>query len=180
MKLSWLIIPLTFSACANIEPKPTVTPVAEETLVTSTASTSNTLILARNTNFVTCTSPAPDATYSQAEQASGQASGTRNSESGVFSESSSAFGLQGRSPAVLMTRELFFRTCEFSRNYNLSQQQAYELYLKTLKIAASGWDAEAARTTVTIGESQTTDVTHQTLLVPGAASVSDKGVDDGF
>ncbi|MEO1502553.1 MAG: hypothetical protein AAFS08_18475 [Pseudomonadota bacterium] len=180
MKLVWLMIPLTLGACGAIEPKPTVTPVDEETIVTSTASTSNTLILARNTDFVTCTAPAPDATYAQAEAARGTASGARNSESGGFSEASSANGLQGRSPAVLMTRELFFRTCEFSRNYNLTQQQAYELYLKTMQVAATGWDTEAARTTVSIGESQTADITNQTLLVPEASSTADKGPDDGF
>ena len=73
-------------------------------------------------------------------------------------------GLGGRTPAVLMTREWFFRSCEFSRNYNLTKQEAYQLYLKTLAAVMAGWGKEAAQTTVNIGDTET--VTTVPLVVP--------------
>lgn len=184
MKRLIVFVPLVLSACAQtMEPRPTVTQVQDETVLTSTASTSNTLILDKNTDFITCTTPAPDATFSQTASGSFDGRLGGNDDQGNFAEGSTAAGMPGRSPAVLMTRELFFRTCEFSRNYGLTKAEAYDLYLKTMHIAASGWRTEGGRTTVTIGESQTPDITRQTLVVPGSGgdnSTDDELSDDGF
>lgn len=135
-----------------MEPRPTVTPVAEETVITSTASTTSTLVLDRNTDYVTCTAPAPDATFGQSEQANLSAALAAGTDTVSGTESTTSTVMPGRTPAVLMTRELFYRACEFSRNYRLTKAEAYDLYIKTLHAAAKGWDDEVAQTTVTIGE----------------------------
>lgn len=168
------VFPLAAVAACTVpdEPKPTVTPVLDETVITSTASTTNTLVLDRNTSFITCTAPAPDATFSQGETGSVSAAAVGSSDGVTAGETSSAAGLPGRSPAVLMTRELFFRSCEFSRNYNLTKSEAYDLYVKTLDVASTGWSREAGNTTVSIGESQTADVTNQTVLTPTAQTAA--------
>jgi len=70
-------------------------------------------------------------------------------------ESSGETEMTGRTPGVLMTRELFFRTCEFSKNYKLLQDQALKLYLQTLNAASKGWISEVEKTTITIGETTT-------------------------
>ncbi len=156
---------LLMTGCASLEePRPTVTEVKEETIITSTASTSHTLVLDRKTDFMTCTAPAPDATFAQGADGSVSASLTGKSEKAGFGDSSQENGLGGRTPAVLMSRELFFRSCEFSRNFNLSKDEAYQLYLKTLAAVLAGWSKEATQTTVSIGETET--VTVQPLDVP--------------
>lgn len=55
-----------------------------------------------------------------------------------FSESASrgALALGGRTPAVLITRELMYRTCEMIMNLSLDQDAALALYIKTLDIIA--------------------------------------------
>ena len=58
----------------------------------------------------------------------------------------------GRTPAVLMARELFFRLCEFSRNHDLTKNDAMALYRKTLDAVKEVWQTEARKTTVNIGE----------------------------
>jgi hypothetical protein len=50
-----------------------------------------------------------------------------------FSENSGAGILGGRDRAVLLARDLLYRTCEFSLNYHLEKEEAKELYMKTLK-----------------------------------------------
>lgn len=55
--------------------------------------------------------------------------GTNLNESGNTGE----VVLGGRSPAVLITRELMYRACEMVLNLNLNAEQATDLYLKTLE-----------------------------------------------
>lgn len=145
------------------EPGPTVSQIKEETIITSTASVSHTLILDRNTDFMTCTTPSPDATFLQGADGLSSMGLAEKSENAGFGESSQENSLGGRSSAVLMTRELFFRPSESSRNYNLTKSEAYQLYLKTLAVVSDGCAKEATQTTVIIGE--TDAVTTEPLVV---------------
>lgn len=153
-----------------MEPEPTVIPVQEETIISSTASTSNTLVLKKDTDFVTCTAPAPDASFSQSSTARVDASVAGNSDDAAMAEGSASTAMPGRSPAVLMTRELFFRACEFSRNYELTKHEAHQLYMATMKAAQAGWAAEAKQTTVSVGDAQIAPVTNQTFVAPDLMS----------
>ena len=74
----------------------------------------------------TCTMPQPDATFSvTTEEGVGLAIGSEEATMG-----SSEAEMVGRTPTVLMSRELFFRTCEFSVNYNLSKKKCQiKIYL---------------------------------------------------
>ena len=60
--------------------------------------------------------------------------------------------MAGRTPAVLLARELFYRACEFSTNYQLTKQEAIDLYTSTLQVVQKGWENEAQKTTITIGD----------------------------
>ncbi|KKO47567.1 hypothetical protein VT06_16325 [Arsukibacterium sp. MJ3] len=42
--------------------------------------------------------------------------------------------LGGRSPAVLMVRELLYRTCEFNMNNNDNPAESRAIYIETLRI----------------------------------------------
>ena len=57
---------------------------------------------------------------------------TIDDESVSEGSSKAAVNLGGRSPSVLIIRELMFRACELTMNLNLSKEEALELYHKTL------------------------------------------------
>ena len=78
------------------------------------------------------------------------------------SEDSAETELTGRTPGVLMTRELFFRLCEFSRNYDLTKEEAKALYVQTLQTVSGGWNNEIGNTSIKIGETAT-HVVNQTV-----------------
>ena len=61
--------------------------------------------------------------------------------------------MAGRTPSVLMAREMFFRACEFSANFDLNKQEALTLYNQTLKTIGDAWATEAQNTTITVGDS---------------------------
>ena len=63
--------------------------------------------------------------------------------------------MTGRTPAVLIARELFYRACEFSTNFRLTKEEAVKIYESTLKTVEKGWVGETKKTTVTIGDTLT-------------------------
>ena len=77
----------------------------------------------------------------------------RNSEGGNDASGSVNAEMEGRTPGVLMAREMFYRACEFTSNFDLSKDQAMEVYLKTLDAVSQGWAIEAGNTSVTVGDS---------------------------
>ncbi len=68
-------------------------------------------------------------------------------------ENSDEVEMQGRTPALLLSRELLYRFCEFSRNHKVSKEEALDLYRHNLKIIEGIAHSEAEHTTITIGES---------------------------
>ncbi len=147
---------LVLGGCAQLyEPKPVSSPVQDETIISRTAALSHTYVLDKDTKFVTCAEPAPDASFSQGES-SGFALSFLNfggtPSSGEQAEDSDEVELTGRTPGVLMTRELFFRLCEFSRNYDLTKEEAKALYVQTLQTVSGGWNNEIGNTSIKIGE----------------------------
>lgn len=77
-------------------------------------------------------------------------------DSGGDSQNSSEVEMAGRTPTVLIARELFYRACEFSFNFKLDKTEATAIYNKTLDIIKEGWLKEAGQTTVTVGDKVTT------------------------
>ena len=82
--------------------------------------------------------------------------GRSDSEESSISASTGEEEMDGRTPALLMTRELLYRTCEFAANYNLTKEEATKLFLSTIAIVSKGWSIEASKTTITIGDSLAT------------------------
>ena len=153
---------LTAAGCTDIyEPTPKITKIESAWMISDTASLSSTLVRTPKSDIVTCSEPQPDAAFNQGESADVNVSlisvgGGSDSSNDGQSESSEETELAGRTPAVLMSRELFFRACEFSQNYKLSKDEALDLYNKTLEIVDKNWAVEAGQTTVTIGDTITT------------------------
>ena len=161
---------------SDVRPFFEVTPVKEETVISRTSALSNVYVLDKDTNFVTCTEPPPDSAYQQLEDMDLSFSLVKvggNDKAGG-AEGSEEAPLVGRTPGVLIARELFFRACEFSRNYDLTKAEALALYRDTLNAVGEGWKVEGANTTVKIDESEINNVTQ---VIPGVVDGSHSGGD---
>ena len=144
-----IIIPIAMgmalAACAS-DPAPpvaTLSPIASEHVLSTPASSANVFVLNKNTDFMICTEPQPDVGFSQSESGKIGATIAGNADSIGMSEGSQENSLGGRSPSVLMSREMFFRVCEFSRNYNLTKEEALQLFLKAMDASSDHFMAEA-------------------------------------
>ena len=155
--LSLFVVTL-LTNCTTLErPKPTGHLIKDQTFVQQTAGQSFIRMTDKNgTAIHTCTMPQPDATFSvTTEEGLGLAIGSEEATMG-----SSEAEMVGRTPTVLMSRELFFRTCEFAVNYNLSKKEATDLFNKTLDTVISLATIQANNTTVTVGDTVATATTN--------------------
>lgn len=123
--------------------------------IDKSSSRSSDYLFDQNSSYLICAAPPPDAGFSQSE--GGNFNFTlinfgNSSEAGSQDTSSGDREMAGRTPAVVLARELLYRTCELSVNYRLNKQEAQSLFQTTLKIINDNWSKEASKTTVSIGE----------------------------
>ena len=120
----------------------------------STAGLSQTYFVRKDSGYWVCNQPMPDAAFDQTKDKSFNFSVIgRNSEGGNDASGSVNAEMAGRTPGVLIAREMFYRACEFTSNSDLSKDQAMEVYLKTLDAVTQGWAIEDGNTSVTVGDS---------------------------
>lgn len=139
--LSALVL-TTFGACSSeiFEPAPHIVPVETDTMLSAAGSVQRTLVSDPATRTFVCDLPQPDAALDIAESGHigiGLATGVQDSGSATANVADNNLG--GRDTSVLITREMFYRTCEFSRNYRLTKDEAHRLFLTTLQVAKEGW-----------------------------------------
>lgn len=101
-------------------------------LYSRTAATSNLIIMQKNGPYIFCSEPEPDAVYEQDNGLSFSLALVKTSDNSNLSEQSQEIGLGGISSNVLLTRETFYRACEFLANTNLSNEQKLSLFNNTL------------------------------------------------
>ena len=128
--------------------------IHSNTVLSSTASLSHTLVRGVNDKHIICAQTAPDATFDQDDAFSFSFAivNTGSSDAGGDEEGTEEAEMAGRTPVLLLSRELFYRTCEFATNYNLNKAEAKELFSKTLDTVSQAWMVEAGNTTITIGD----------------------------
>lgn len=81
-----------------------------------------------------CAEPAPDVAIGGSESGNiGASQSGAGSEKVGISESTQDDNLGGRSVNVLITREIFYRTCEFLSNVNLSKEEKVALFNTSLQ-----------------------------------------------
>jgi hypothetical protein len=91
------------------------------------------LTKSKKSEYYFCLAPAPDTIMTQKDSDTLGIKQLSNALSdGIGSEA-----LGGRNSAVLLTRELMYRACEFGANYNLTPEQAKDLYLKQVQMLSS-------------------------------------------
>lgn len=151
---------ISFTGCSSTavyEPKPNVTPLKEGTIITNTASLRHTYIHNPKTQMIICAEPAPDTGFAQDDSTDGLSisllhTGDQNSLGGE-SEGSSEDELTGRTPSLLIARELLFRACEFAANFKLNTENALSVYMRNLDIIEKVAAIESERTTIEIKDS---------------------------
>ena len=163
---------------STFEPTAKVQKVGSAWIISDTASLSHTLIRDEDSKFQTCTEPPPDAAFDQGDSANVSVALIKlgGDDSGGDSQNSSEVEMAGRTPAVLIARELFYRACEFSFNFKPDKSEATAIYNKTLDIIKEGWIKEAGQTTVTVGDKVSTsaneNITDTSNTVSPSASSS--------
>lgn len=171
---------LVLNGCSTIQtPKPQINKIGEDiTTVTTTAETTATTFKQKNSLKQMCAAPSPDATFNSSDSDSlsiALVNNSKNSSDGVgASMAEGGNEMNGRSPAVLITRELFYRLCETYTNFNLTKEEALPLFQKVLDLVGQGWTAEAAKTAVSIGPVSNTQqsVVASPVITPNPASTS--------
>ena len=143
-----------FAGCSTVyHPTPQKVEFDKNTSISVTAGVSQTIIRDRNSRYIMCAQPMADAAYD--ESAGGNVSYalvSTSSDQITDQSDENEVEMAGRTPAVLITRELFYRLCEFTGNHRLSDETATKLYLQTLRTVGSVWHQEANNTNVTIGD----------------------------
>ena len=92
------------------------------------------LLRKKSSESVYCAEPQPDATVSESLSENASVSqGAAGSEDEGATESVGESSLGGRSVNVLITREIFYRTCEFISNANLSDDTKLEVFKASLQ-----------------------------------------------
>ena len=155
---SFAVIIILLSGCASDKQlAPSHLEINRNSLVEVTGSTaglSQTYFVRKDSGYWVCNQPMPDAAFDQTKDKSFNFSVIgRNSEGGNDASGSVNAEMAGRTPGVLIAREMFYRACEFTSNSDLSKDQAMEVYLKTLDAVSQGWAIEAGNTSVTVGDS---------------------------
>jgi len=167
------------TGCSSIErPVPSAHEMGDQYYIPQTAGQSYIRMTdKKGTTMYTCTMPQPDATFSQSLQ---EGIGI-NIGSEEATEGSSEAEMAGRTPTVLMVRELFFRTCEFTTNWQLNKAEAVALFTKTFSTAIDLATIQATQTTVTVGDTvgSTTAYTEGvTVTTDSTTSATTESTDD--
>ena len=124
---------------------------------------------------MTCTMNSQSSNYSLADS---------NSilDVGKGSDNASAFftenEMSGRTPTNELINNIFYRTCEFAMNYNLSKDEALKLFSQNLKLANDLATIQANATTITVGDKDTVSVTAKESLLDSLSEQSTSSTQD--
>lgn|GEM_PF-2389406 len=155
---------LLLVGCTHFEPTPQFSKLEGEGVISHTASVSGISAVKRNSDYLLCKEPPPDAVFTQEASEGFSFSLISNSTAGEDSgesieEHSGELEMQGRTPAVLITRELMYRLCEMTRSHNLQADDITKLYDKTLDLIHDLAISEAKNTKITLQENLTVNAT---------------------
>ena len=138
----------------------------DEILVGTTATMNFGVGKRRESNFQSCLPPSPDAIDTEHSRES--LGLTLPTDAGEESISGGRSGIEmtGRTPGVLLAREILFRVCEFIMNSDVPLEQATAMYDQAFGVLQAVMMAESEKTSITISEaentSQTTSATENT------------------
>ncbi len=169
-----IFIPLFFSSgCSIQQPEPTVTFAKGLRIYSTTAYQQSTMMKDHGSAERFCLARGTDVAETERTGVGASFGFADNNEDLSESSSIGAAGLGGRNPAVLITRELMYRTCEMIMNLNLSKEDALELYVKTLEASVT-----LSKTQTGTGTSETAPSTEQPAETSTSTTTSSTDSDD--
>ncbi|MEK9964642.1 MAG: hypothetical protein VW776_10080 [Betaproteobacteria bacterium] len=167
MRKSMLIgVVILMTGCSSIyEPQLKSTSLGKEVVLSGTGSIGTTIVQDPNNLKKVCLGRGVEAAFEQSDTGSISVSlvsiGKSDAEGASNAEKAGEEEMTGRTPAVLITRELFYRACELSINSNLDKKEALEVFYKVLNVVDNGWKQESANTRVTFGDTVSVQSTNK-------------------
>lgn len=165
------------TGCALSPPKPGITAsLSGMTIYSTTSEMQSSFLKFRNSGEHFCDSRMSDVADTASASIGLGASVVGKSESVNEGASRGAVSLGGRSPAVLITREVMYRTCEMVMNLNLDKKEALALYIQTLNLVKSVAQSDTAVGAASMVGSAPVENTN--ISVPAASSSATTDADD--
>jgi len=169
---------LSLSACGGFTHKAEIEKFPESGVIFSSPSVKTSLIQDPQRLKKICMGRGADAVFEESESGDLSISmiSVGNSEGDKIGEQDQAGEqeMTGRTPAVLMARELFYRACELTINEQLKEKDALELFYAVLKVVKDGWIQEGKNTSIKIGENESVvDTTNNNLQSSGVTLPAD-------
>ncbi len=122
----------------------------------------NTFVKKTPKGFRMCSQPDADAAQSYDDGVELEAGLPKGASDGIGAKNSVAgSSLGGRNPEVLILRELMFRACELSSNYDVNYKEARRIYTQFLKAAVSISDKQTGTGSAAVGGTITSQQTIQ-------------------
>ena len=161
MKKNLILISVCLSLIAFVscspQPHSVTHPVKsdENLLISSSAAVSSGLLRDSDDIKHYCASVAPDATFNEAVSEGTSISlftiGRSSPEKESVSAESKETQMVGRTPAVLVSREMLYRVCELTGNRSLTNREALKLYEKAIDAIVQLASQEMANTSIGLG-----------------------------
>ena len=151
---------LLLVGCTGFSPKGEMTGFTQEGVLFASPSLDKTLVRDPKNHKKICMGRGADALYETSESANFSLSlvSVANTQGDSVGETDNAGEeeMMGRTPAVLLARELFYRACELTNNAQLGSKEAVKIFNSVLKVVGQGWAKESENTRITIGDSLST------------------------
>lgn len=167
-----ILLVVTISGCASVAstPRPVHHDLSGIETLSTTASINSLIIKSDHSQKQFCAQPMADATFSDSEGNSISLVNVPGNQQGEsMNDTSASDEMQGRAPAVLMARELFYRLCEFSLNHPGNFDTILPLYARTLDVIEAGWMKESDQYTIQESVTTTETITSDGLQAPASA-----------
>ena len=131
-----VIMTLGLASCATLNDHTQdqkVTRVGNETVITWPADQKHVYLKEKDSARQLCTSTGPDFAIASSAGGSVGVGGSTGDSLGA-NAGQADLSLGGRSPSVLIVRDLLYRSCELTMNISASAEKAEEIFFKTLEV----------------------------------------------
>ncbi len=141
-------------SCASYRPDPYVNRIRGDVALTSTADVSHALLIETPSGRKVCVQPPADASFNAKSKEGTDiaiiAFGGNQDGKEERQDDTGEHQFEGRTPSVLITREVLYRLCELSMNQDLSKEEARTSFDHAISALSQSWKEEADRTNVEI------------------------------
>ena len=173
---------LSWGCSTPFEPNLKSESLEPNTVVSGTPSLSGYSAKGKKDKTFVCLGRGADATFNQSESANLSIAivSTGGDDKGSESENTGEEEMAGRTPGVLISREIFYRVCELYTNLDLDKKEAIGLFKSALGTVSQGWLKESSNTKITISDTiQTQQQTSAKFIAPVDATKTKGSVANG-